>query len=310
MEEFNEQELRENMDMFSASVAAEHVALVSPRLDTIVVALDQSNQDRTTEAMAIGLAQRYDARLHITYATADVWDEAKARYVLERHQSLAERGVQVTHSQAEGTPVDQILEVCQAVQGDLIVFCAPYLEDFLMLGHESVGSNTDMLLHRSTVPLLIVREPQDDPLACLRQVLCPLTQHDNDSILTAAWALTILAPGGHLRVMGVADEEAITLAQHLIGQHIDIHNFDLSMLAGINAPRNAGLIAALQRRSQEANLGCTVTVQAGEFVVRVAEYANAQPCLVALGGLQTRTDVMSQRLQALVRELRHPVLVV
>lgn len=310
MAEFDEQELRENMSIFNASVAAEHVTLANPQLETIVVALDQSNQDGSTEALAIALAQRYDARLHLTYAAADVWDEAKAQYVLKRHQALAAHGVPVTYSQAEGTPVDQILEVCRAVQGDLIVFCAPYLEDFLTLGHESVGSNTDMLLYRSSVPLLIVREPQDNPTACLRRVLCPLTQHDNDHIAMAAWALTVLASGGHLQVMGVADEEAITLAENLLGQPIDIHSFNLNVLAGLNTPKNAGLIAALQRRTRGAKLGCTVTVQAGEFVDRVAESANAQPCLVALGGLQARTDTMSQRLQALVRALRHPVLVV
>ena len=309
MEAFDEQELRENMDLFTASLASERVTLASPQLHTIIVALDQSNQDAATEGMAVALAQRYGARLHLTCA-ALVWDEAKAQYVSERQQALAERGLQVTHSREEGSPVEQILEADRSEQADLIIFCAPYLEDFLALGYESVGSNTDLLLRRSTTPLLIVREPHDDADACLRRVLCPLTQHEREDLAEASWALTVLAPGGHLRILGVADEEAIAMAEHLVGQHIELHAFDLNLLAGMNAPKSAGLIAALQRRTQEAHLGCTVTVEAGEFVARVAAHANAEPCLVVLGGLQTGADLMSQRLYALVRALRHPVLVV
>ena len=295
--------------MFNASLASENVTLASPRLDTIIVALDESNQDATTEDIAAALAQRYGARLHLTCA-ALAWDEAKAEYLRERQQALVDRGLQATQSRVDGAPVEQILEVSRAEQGDLIVFCAPYLEDYMALGHESVGSNTDLLLRRSATPLLIVREPHDDVVACLRHVLCPLTQHAREDLAEASWALTALSPGGRLRIIGVADEEAITMAEHLVGRRIDLHAFDLNLLAGVEAPHSAGLIAALQRRSQEAHLGCAVTVEAGEFVARVAAHANAEPCLVVLGGLQSSWELMSQRLPALVRALRHPVLVV
>lgn len=310
MAELDHSDLQEHMGLFSTSVAAQPVSVPMPQLSAILLALDESNQDATTEALAVALAQRLGCRLHLTCAATDGWNQDNERYLQERQQALAEAGITVASSRAEGTPCDQILQICRDQQCDLIVFCAPYLEDFQALGSESVGSNTDMLIYRAPVPLLIIREPKTEPMQCLQHVWLPLTPNEDSDIATAGWTLPVLAPDGHLEVIGMVDEEAIEFTQHVLGSPIDHDTLNADTLAGLTTPKHAGLLAALQRQSAAAHFDCTVAVHRGKIIPHLVELVNAREGLVAIGGPKQRTSTSYQRMQALVRESRNPVLVV
>ena len=100
---------------------------------------------------------------------------------------------------------EQILASCENKRCDLIVIPAPYLDDYVKLGQESVGANLDMLLCRAATALLMVREPQADPQRCLANLLLPLAPYEATTVQAAGWALKLMSQTGLLRLLAIAE---------------------------------------------------------------------------------------------------------
>ena len=71
----------------------------------------------------------------------------------------------------------------------------------------------------------------------------------------------------------------------------------------------AGLIGALQRKASEAGYGCRVSVRSGEIVEETARLANERDGLIVTASPRKPESTAYQRVQALVRASRNPVLV-
>ncbi len=309
-------DLRESMSAFEAALEAREVRIEEPAIERVLMALDQSNQDATVEAIAVEIVRRHDASLHVVYAYEGERDEASERYLEERCDELAKRleanervTVQAAHS-TQKKSFEKILEVGERERCDLILVCSPYLDDLRVLGRESVGTNLDMLLYRSKVPVLVVREPLDDVAEALEHVLLPVTFHDEENVKAAGWALRLVAASGGVRLLIVADAQVLESASHLLGGDVDARELDEGTLRGLENKEHAGLIAALQRHAAHHDLGCHVSFRVGEPVPVVAGVAKERPCVIVTGCPQKRVVTGYQQVLALIRESSRPVLVV
>ena len=111
-------------------------------------------------------------------------------------------------------------------------------------------------------------------------------------------------------MIGVVDEEILAVAQQFLGGEVDLQALDPNVLAGLTTPKHAGLVAALQRYAAEEGVECSVAVRHGETVAHLVEAISDEDCLVVVGVTEQRTTAIYHRVQALVRELGNPVLVV
>jgi hypothetical protein len=66
----------------------------------------------------------------------------------------------------------------------------------------------------------------------------------------------------------------------------------------------------MQSRAAEANIDCRVSVRQGSLVPTIAEFANAEPCLLIIGCGNDCAARDYQWTLALIRESVNPVLVV
>ncbi len=306
----NLDDLNENLVTFQAALKASKVELSRPSIGTILLAIDGSNQDPTAVGLTTALARRLDVGVHLTYAYEGPRDEDRERYLVEQSKSFADLGRGVALSRAAGRSYEQILEVARAQACGLIVVCAPYLEDLTELGRESIGTNLDMLMSRTKAPLLVVREPKDDPKSCLRDLLLPLAEPTTEEPAAAGWALALLGDRGNLDLLIVADERAAQRAERLLAQTVEAETLEPELLDDLLAHEHAGLIAALQKQAAESGLGCRVLVRAGETVPVVTEFANESDRLIVLSSPQDRRSERYQRVLGILRESRNPVLIV
>ncbi|MHC5003537.1 MAG: hypothetical protein ACYTJ0_10470 [Planctomycetota bacterium] len=299
----SEHDFAESMHAFEAAVSAQAPRLIEPRVERILWAPDGSNQDDTASALAMMMARRLEAS--ITVIGAGPVAEAR-RKVLEE-LGLAGEAVAL----ADGRPAfEQILEACSARRCGLVVVNAPFGEDFEQLGDGSVGTTLDMLLARRAVPLLVVREAKADPGACLGHVLVPLTLHEPTVSEAASWALRVVDVGGDLRLLAVIDREHVEASVEAVETDVDVEELDEPVLAGIRRPEMAGLIGAVQRSAARRGLGCRVSVRVGAAVTRAAELADEREALVVTGCPRDPIATGYQRVQALLRASRNPLLIV
>lgn len=307
-------DIRSSVDAFEAALKSKATILPLPKLERILLAVDQSNQGETAERFAAAVAQSHNARVMLLYAYEGVRDAEREEYLSRRAAALSGLGVELepleepVRTEHGKRSFEQILATCEKKRCDLIVVPAPYLDDYVKLGQESVGANLDMLLCRAATALLVVREPQAEPQRCLANLLLPIAPYEATTVQAAGWALKLMSQNGLLRVLAIAETAQAPLDQEV--QERNIIEMDTEKFAGLYRPELAGLVAALQRRAAETGLGCRLIVRGGEPVQAIADAANSADALLVLASSPDPRSVAQMRTAALVRVSRNPLLVV
>lgn len=306
-------DIQQSVDAFSAALRARDVALPTPRMERILLAVDRSNQGETAERFAAALARTHGARVILLYAYEGRRDAEREDYLSARARALEAAGISLepmeepVRTEHGLRSFEQILETCVQKRPELIVVPAPYLDDYSKLGEASVGANLDVLMGRAQVPLLVVRRPGVDPDACLRNALLPITPYVPATVEAAAWMLKLVRSGANLRLLASVEHgEMHDVAPEPID--LDLPQVDAEKLAGLRRPEIAGLIAQLQRRTAEANLGCRLIVRGGDALETTRELANADEGLLVLASCAQ--PLIQLRNIALVRCSTNPVLIV
>ncbi|MHC4992661.1 MAG: hypothetical protein ACYTGC_16950 [Planctomycetota bacterium] len=311
----DDHDINESLHAFEAAVSARKHELDEIRPRRLLVMLDGLNQDETVLGLGAAIARRHDAELRLGFAYEGGADEQHEAYLVARRDGLREQGLAVDslppeQREPERRPFQLILEAQQTHACDLVAVSAPYLDEFTDLGNESVGTNLDMLMSRSPVPLLVIREPKERPAACLERITLPVTLLDGERTEAASWALGIVASSGIVRVLAVVDREHLEAAGRLIDEPSELQELDVEFLSGLREPALAGLVGALQRRAAEIDVGCRVSVRVGDVVAVVeAESAERDAVIVTACPREPAASAFA-RVQAVVRGSRQPVLVV
>lgn len=313
MSDFSDRDIDTTIHQFEAAVSARPFEIPGIKVHRILVALDRSNQDGAVLAVSRAVAARLRAKLILTSAHEEgAPDVGEGSYLSEVTAQLVSAGFEAEAflSEPSGRAFSQILDAALAQRCDLIAFPSPYQEDFQDLGRASVGTTTDMLLHRRTGPLLIIRKPAERAREQLEDVIVPLGLLSEKAEKVAAWALELVRANGVIHLIGTVDEELMHALGHLVGASFQAEEVDEAKLAGLEQPEAAGFIGAIQRRAAERGIGCRVTVERGQLVSAVAEFANAQSSLIVVGCGSACAASDYQRTLALIRESENPVLVV
>ncbi len=307
----DDRDLEASINDFEAAVSAKRLELVPPTLETILVALDGSNQDAMTLGLAADLACRGPAKIHLIFAYPGRAEPSRDAYLDGRLRALVDSGIDavaVPRGDEGVRPYEQIANAASRLDVDLLIVPAPYLEDFDELGSDSIGTTLDKLMVQAR-PLLVVRQSRGDPTQSLRRVLLPLTVHVEENPVAAAWALRLVADEGIIRVIAVVEERVLDTASDLLGEHA-AGELDREHLAGLDRPESAGLIASLHREAQARGLGCRVSVREGDVVHRVSELATQEHMLIVTGCDTDPSSISYRSVQAIIRSASDPVLVV
>ena len=304
-------ELTSTIHEFEAAVTARHVDLVPPPLDVILVAIDGSNQSDMALGLAQELARRMSAIVHVACVyngPSDPGADAALRDYVGRLEAAGVKVAPAPRQHADQPLYLQITDLARLVRADLLVVPAPYMEDFAELGSDSIGVTLDKLMTHA-LPLLVVREPRAVPADSLKPLLLALSVHVQENPLAAAWALRIIGDSGTIHIVAVVDDRVVEAAAGLIGEH-DAADLDLDHLAGLDQPDMAGLIAAVQRTTQQRGVGCRVSVQQGDLVRRVIDLAEGEQRLIVTGCDTDPGSHSYRTVQALIRRATDPVLVI
>lgn len=274
----NAGDFQEDLGMFEAATHAAPIELVEVPLKTVLFAPDDSNQDPTAQRVSQLLAQAVGAQL---VEVAQLKTAAALQDTKQKHGA------------------------------DLLVMPVPFGADFTELREESLGDVVDRVL-ATTLPILAVRQlmEESEVRSCLRNVIVPLSPENPRSDAALSWASRILAHGGQLTIVEIADADLRAEASHLR---------DPSEPAGLTASERvnrvltrhfAGSIAAIQRRSLEVGFQIQVLSSPGRFVDSTLAQLRDAPGLVIVAGSADRRSDSYHHEADLILDSRYPVLIV
>lgn len=283
----------------------EPVELQEPTLTTILLALDRSNQDEQVIRLGSELARRHGADLVLTIGLRDERREEGMKYLAEVSARLSQEGLRSKAEWGAGAEsFEKILSVIQSSRSNLVILPAPYLRDMESLGEDSVGTNLDVLLVRSPVPLLVARHPDVDALQALRSVFLAVFDGSELSRSAAEWAL-LLAKGGRLSVLGLVEEEVVERMEEALEPEAPSEEVLSRRLAREMVP----LISGVLRRCDEMDISCEGEYVTGD-VVRTILRSARRPSLIVLRGYEVRDGPAEKVAREVIPRSRFPVLVV
>jgi hypothetical protein len=195
-----DQALAASMKMFERVQLGEVAPLEPRRPERMLLALDGSSQDATSIAIAAKLRERFSAEVSVLAACTD------ARQVAAGAVEKLGSGQIVTSAGEQGS-FEQILAAIETSNSELVLMPCPFGRDFEQIGPDSAGTVVDVLIARSPVPLLVIREPHEVDGTPFQHVAMPLVGENQAAHDAAAWGAALVAPGGRFELLLVLEDE-------------------------------------------------------------------------------------------------------
>ncbi len=279
MEPFeNNSNFQEDVGLFEAATHAVPVELPPVQTQSIVLALDGSDQDESARLLAGDLAERHSARLYELNGAIDA---------------------------------AAILAVAREQQADLLVVPVPFGRDYATLGTESLGSVIDMLLLEAPCPLLCTRAPLNlqEITRTFEQILVPISVGEKPRGGGLAWAFHLFGSQGRLALLAIADEDVLEEARQMMPSRFGQDAIGPDEITRSILRQIGGIVAAAQRQGLAQECSVHVDTSLGHFVPQVLARIDEQPQLVIWEAEQDHNSPSFHRAVDLLLASRGPVLI-
>jgi nucleotide-binding universal stress UspA family protein len=297
--------VEEQVEAFEEALA-ERVDLEERRLATLLLALDRSNQDGLAISLAAYLATRHSARVVVTGGFADDLKHEAEQYMTEVEDRLRSGGVEVESLWAEGEEsFGKILWAIDRTSPDLLILPSPYFRDLESLGEDSIGTNLDVLLSRSPIPLLVVRHPSLEASKVMRRILLAVFDDSPLSRAAAGWAL-LLAREARLDTIAIVEEEFVEMMEEVLEKEGITEEELGKRLSHELVP----LVSAVLRRCSELDVSCSADYVTGDLVDTITSRMAHRQGLVVLRGYDREDRPRGKVARDVILRSRVPVLVV
>jgi nucleotide-binding universal stress UspA family protein len=283
----------------------EKVDLEEPALRTLLLALDRSNQDELTLALGSQLARRHSAEIVVTGGFPDAIREEAERYLEKAQGLLSGEGVKARAVWISGGECfEKILRAVSEVDADLVILPSPYFRELESLGEDSIGTNLEVLLSRSPVPLLVVREPTYEASAVLNRISLAIFDDSPLGRASAEWAL-LLSRGSRLRVLALVEEEFVEIMERVVAKEGITEEIGRRLSHEL-----IPLVSAVLRGCDKLDVHCDVDYVTGDVVEVISTRFGQRPGLIVLRGYRRDDRPAEKVARDVILRSRVPVLVV
>jgi hypothetical protein len=291
-----------SMDLFSRARVGT-VAPIDPRRPSaVLLALDGTSQD----GLGIAIARQFRERFECTVALVDA-REAGATDELTGPTAEA-LGGQVQPKTA-GDSFEQILAAVDDSKCELLITPCPYGRDLESVGPDSAGTVTDVLLARSPVPVLVVRQPYEPPAKMFRRVRMVLTAENEVAPLAAGWGAGLIGPGGVFELILVLEREMYENFHALIQSIAPDMEVSADSLSNALAHNYMRLHRGLQKTAAGEGFEYKLKLEVGEGPATPAAEGERSRTLLVLA-LERRDPGSQGSVAGRIRQSLNPVLVV
>ncbi len=236
----NTQDISESMGLFEAALRPDEITLESPRIETVLVAVDGSNQTATTEALGRAAADILEARIVSMDAPPQDQDARET--------------------------VQGILAEADRHGAGLLVVDAPFGEDIGALEMQSLGSVVDILLEESSLPLLIARHELGDAKATLRNPVLVVDWSPRLQGPPAAMAAALAHAGGEVLMIAVPEPVVLEGIRRLLGDEEGKRLTD-ELVSRAEVRLSGSLVAAMNKLADQEGFRVRFQVRSGSSLV-------------------------------------------
>jgi hypothetical protein len=249
-------DVQRSIDMFERAKVGDAPAIEPLVPRRLLLALDGSSQDAMGRRIARRLKRRFGCDL-------DVVDGRQGDASSTLTEQVAEELNARALPRSAGESFEQILAAIDRSQCDLLIVPSPFERDLATVGTDSTGTVIDVLISRSSVPLLVVRESYEVSEEPFARVFMVLVGENEAAQFAARWATGLVAPGGWLELMLLLETEIYENVRDLIRSLDPAMNVSQEKLADAMQRSRVRLHRALQKAAQQTGFQYSLDLQQG-----------------------------------------------
>ncbi len=299
-------DLEKSMAMFRRAEVGELAPLEPIQPKHVLLALDGSEQD----PLGVQIAKQLRDRLNCAVTVVDGREAALATNDIssEFAKTLDAQVIDAASLGADDASYDRILAAIKQSGADLAIAPSPFGRDLSSVGADSTGTVIDVLLARSPVPVIVVRDEFAADKQILSRVRVILSGENRSAPRAAQWAAGLLSTGGTFELMLLVETEFydnVREALHALHPEEDIK---IQSLETALAKIHSRLHAQLQAASDEYNFSYELLVEHEGEDQPFAEDETANYLVVL--AIEAADHASQSHAHDLIRRSPHPVLIV
>ncbi|TWU38994.1 hypothetical protein Q31b_40730 [Novipirellula aureliae] len=298
-----ERDVEESMRMFERSKVGQAVSIQPVHPSRALWVVDGSDQDQASLAAVSFLREKFNTETLVLDArdTANASDDIAPRWAKEVSGARPIRG-------AEGEAYEKIISALADHNVDLVIVPCPFGRSFEHVGTDSAGTVIDVLLARSTKPILVIRRGDQLLGKCTKRVSVVLGSECDMANRAAAWAFGLADDHATVTLNLVIEKEQFENIRSIIealhpGQALEPDQFSDAL-----AKAHQAIHREMAKTATERNLTYHLLPQAGEKAPPNL-LAAAEKMLLVMP-LEVDDRFGQGFVQDRIRRSPHPVLVV
>jgi hypothetical protein len=259
--------IEEKIKKFEQAIIPEKEAIVLPRINSILLALDAHDwiieSSRYSYKVACELSLKHNAFVQIICMAINnkEYNESK-KLVDETVEYCNNKNVESQGSCIIGSPSDNILKLSEYEKHDLIILPSPYAERIEKDNLDSLGATVEILLNKSNVPIMLLTESHINPEKITEKILLPV--QGRDDLPTVEWALFLSDKDTSINVLDAIRTDSI---EEIKDVSLDLLDEDVNeRLIEISLRKNTvPLLNALKEIAIEIGLKLLISKKVGDL---------------------------------------------
>ena len=200
-----DREVESSMRMFERSKVGQAASLVPVRPSRVLWVLDGSPQDNAGQSASVYFREHFNVETLVLDARETRSDDAqKLDLAPDRAKSVS--GARPITSDQEDS-YDQILSALDNHDVDLVVVPCPFGRPFEKVGSDSAGTVIDVLLNRSSKPLLVIRREDQRLEQCVSNISVIVGSECDMEARAASWAFGLASDKATITLNLVIEKE-------------------------------------------------------------------------------------------------------
>lgn len=255
-----DRDVDESMRMFERSQVGPAVTITPITPARVLLVLDGSSQDDASTAAAAYLQQRFAVETVVLDArdAADSLDQDLAR---DRSEQLPQAQA---IERAQGDAYDAILAAIDQHDVDLVIVPCPFGRSFQQVGADSAGTVIDVLLSRSSRPLLVIRRDDQRLEQCAGRVSMIVGGECEVEQRAAAWLFGLAAENAEVTLHLVVEKEQYENIRSIVEALQPETSLDPQQFSAALTKTHQRIHAAMSKTAGERGMRYALRPQAGE----------------------------------------------
>ena len=298
-----ERNVEESMRMFERSKVGQAVTIQPVHPSRVLWVVDGSDQDQTSLAAAKHLRDKFNVEILVLDArdASSSTDDHAPRWAKEVSGARPIQG-------SEGEAYEKIISALANHDVDLLIVPCPFGRSFEHVGTDSAGTVIDVLLARSTKPILVIRRGDQLLGECSKRVAVVLGSECDMANRAAAWAFGLAEDDATVTLNLVIEKEHFENIRSIIEALHPEQELEPKQFSEALAKAHQAIHREMAKTAAERQLSYHLLPQAGEKAPPNS-LAAAEKMLLIMP-LEVDDRFGQGFVQDRIRRSPHPVLVV